>query len=64
VPLSDPEQRRKRLTFAIVGGGPTGVEFAGALAELLRRPLRKDYTKLGLRDSADRHGHPSLPTDY
>ena len=35
VPLSDPEQRRKRLSFAIVGGGPTGVEFAGALAELL-----------------------------
>jgi len=49
--LSDPEQRRKALSFVIVGGGPTGVEFAGALAELLRGPLRKDYSKLGLRDS-------------
>jgi NADH dehydrogenase len=51
VSLSDPEQRRRALSFAIVGGGPTGVEFAGALAELLRGPLRKDYSKLGLRDS-------------
>jgi NADH dehydrogenase len=50
-PLPDPEQRRRRLSFAIVGGGPTGVEFAGALAELLRGPLRKDYSKSGLRDS-------------
>jgi len=46
--LSDPQQRRALLSFAIVGGGPTGVEFAGALAELLRGPLRKDYSKLGL----------------
>jgi NADH dehydrogenase len=51
VPLSDPQQRKKLLSFAIVGGGPTGVEFAGALAELLRGPLRKDYSKLGLSDS-------------
>ncbi|HXX21541.1 MAG TPA: NAD(P)/FAD-dependent oxidoreductase [Terriglobia bacterium] len=49
--LSDPEDRRKALSFAIVGGGATGVEFAGALAELLRGPLRKDYSKLGLEDS-------------
>jgi len=51
VSLPDPEQRRKALSFAIVGGGPTGVEFAGALAELLRGPLRKDYLKLGLEHS-------------
>jgi NADH dehydrogenase len=51
VSLSDPQQRRKALSFAIVGGGPTGVEFAGALAELLRGPLRKDYSKLGLSES-------------
>jgi NADH dehydrogenase len=50
-PLADVQQRRKMLSFAIVGGGPTGVEFAGALAELLRGPLRKDYLKLGLSDS-------------
>lgn len=43
--VRDPsrERRQQRLTFAIVGGGPTGVEFAGALAELLRGPLRRDY---------------------
>jgi NADH dehydrogenase len=51
VSLSDPGRRRKVLSFAIVGGGPTGVEFAGALAELLRGPLRKDYSKLSLSDS-------------
>ncbi len=39
----DPEVRRRMLTFVIVGGGPTGVEFAGALAELIRGPLVKDY---------------------
>ncbi|MCC6544849.1 MAG: NAD(P)/FAD-dependent oxidoreductase [Nitrospirae bacterium] len=40
---TDPERRRRMLTFAIVGGGPTGVELAGALAELIRGPLVKDY---------------------
>ena len=36
------------LTFAVVGGGPTGVEFAGALSELIRLVLRKDYPGLDL----------------
>jgi len=40
---TDEERRRRLLTFTIVGGGPTGVEFAGALAELIRGPLVKDY---------------------
>jgi NADH dehydrogenase len=39
-------RRRALLTFAIVGGGPTGVEFAGALSELLRGPIAKDYPML------------------
>jgi NADH:ubiquinone reductase (H+-translocating) len=39
----DPERRRRLLTFAIVGGGPTGIEYAGALAELIYNPLAKDY---------------------
>jgi NADH:ubiquinone reductase (H+-translocating) len=43
---TDPLQRQQMLTFAIVGGGPTGVEFAGALAELIRGPLVKDYPGL------------------
>ncbi len=45
-----PDRRRELLTFAIVGGGPTGVEFAGALIELIRGPLRKDYPTLELRE--------------
>lgn len=45
---SDPGRRRRALTFAIVGGGPTGVEFAGALAELIHGPVRKDYPRLDL----------------
>jgi NADH dehydrogenase len=40
---SDPERRRALLTFVIVGGGPTGVEMAGALSELTRLVLGKDY---------------------
>ncbi len=39
----DPITRRRQLTFAIVGGGPTGVEFSGALAELIYGPLLRDY---------------------
>ena len=45
----DPETQRRLLTFAIVGGGPTGVEFAGALAELIRGPLSRDHRELDLR---------------
>jgi NADH:ubiquinone reductase (H+-translocating) len=40
---TDETLRRRLLTFVIVGGGPTGVEFSGALAELMHGPLRKDY---------------------
>jgi NADH dehydrogenase len=47
----EAESRLCRLTFAIVGGGPTGVEYAGALAELLRGPLRRDFPKLNLDDA-------------
>jgi len=42
----DPAERRRLLTVAVVGGGPTGVEFAGALAELIYGPLLKDYPGL------------------
>jgi NADH dehydrogenase len=40
---SDPAIQRRLLTFVIVGGGPTGVELAGALAEIARQSLRKDF---------------------
>ena len=37
------EERKKLLTFVVVGGGPTGVELAGAIAELARHVLAKDF---------------------
>ena len=46
----DEEGRRRILAFTIVGGGPTGVEFAGALAELIYGPLAKDYQTLDIND--------------
>ena len=39
----DPERRRALLTFVVVGGGPTGVELAGALGELAHSTLREDF---------------------
>ena len=43
---TDPEERRRLLTFVIVGGGPTGVEMAGAIAELARKTLVRDFRKI------------------
>ena len=40
---TDADERRRLLTFCIVGGGPTGVEYAGALAELVRLVLPHEY---------------------
>jgi NADH dehydrogenase len=40
---ADPIRQRALLTFVIVGGGPTGVELAGALAEIARQSLTKDF---------------------
>ncbi len=37
------DDRRRALTFVVVGGGPTGVEYAGALAELVHGPLVRDF---------------------
>jgi NADH dehydrogenase len=45
---ADKKIRQQMLTFTIVGGGPTGVEFTGALAELVRAPLARDYPSLDL----------------
>jgi len=39
----DPERRAALLTFVLVGGGPTGVEMAGALAELSRVTMARDF---------------------
>lgn len=40
---SDPERRRALLTFVVVGGGPTGAELAGALAEIGRHTMERDF---------------------
>lgn len=46
---SDPAQRAARLNFVIVGGGPTGVEMAGAIAELSYRALASDFRRIDPR---------------
>ena len=45
----DPERQRQLMTCAIVGGGPTGVEMAGAVAELARWTLRRDFRHIDPR---------------
>ena len=42
----DPEKRTALLTFLIVGAGPTGVELAGAIAELARKALASDFRRI------------------
>ncbi|MDX3910704.1 MAG: NAD(P)/FAD-dependent oxidoreductase [Sphingobium sp.] len=48
---NDPAEVRKLLTFAIVGGGPTGVEMAGTIAELARTTLARDFTYIDPRQA-------------
>jgi NADH dehydrogenase len=43
---TDPDRQRRLLTFVIVGGGPTGVELAGALAEIARQSLVQDFRRI------------------
>ncbi|MBD2441048.1 NAD(P)/FAD-dependent oxidoreductase [Nostoc sp. FACHB-110] len=67
---TDPEKRSAWLTFVIVGGGPTGVELAGAIAELAYKTLKEDFrsidtseTKIILLQGGDRilpHMAPDL----
>ena len=42
----DPERRRKMLSFVVIGGGPTGVEVAGALGEMKRYVLPREYRQI------------------
>jgi len=42
----DPAERERWMTFVIVGGGPTGVELAGAIGELARFTLRRDFRRI------------------
>jgi len=47
----EAERRKSLLTFIIVGGGATGVEYAGALTELIHGPLIKDYTGIDFSEA-------------
>ena len=47
----DPERRRAEMTFVVVGGGPTGVELAGALGEISRDTLKKDFRSINPADA-------------
>jgi len=49
--ISDPDERIRLLTFAIVGGGPTGVELAGAIAEMSAFTLAKDFRSISARSA-------------
>ena len=44
----DEAKRRELLTFVVAGGGPTGVEYAGALSELIYGPIARDYPALNM----------------
>ena len=46
----DIERRRELLSIVVVGGGPTGVELAGAIAELTRAMIARDFPSLNLSD--------------
>jgi NADH dehydrogenase len=47
----DAERRKALLSFVIVGGGPTGVELAGALVELFRHVMLQDYPELDMNET-------------
>jgi NADH dehydrogenase len=66
---TDPLKRRAWLTFVVVGGGPTGVELAGALGELAHKTLKDDFrsidpteTQIFLLEGVDRI-LPPYPAD-
>ena len=48
---TNPERRKELLTFVIVGGGPTGVEMAGALAEMAHATLADEFRRIDPRSA-------------
>ena len=48
---TDPEKRKALLTFVVVGAGPTGVELAGALAELAYGTLKDDFRNINTQEA-------------
>jgi NADH dehydrogenase len=63
---TDPVRRHAFLTFVIVGGGPTGVEMAGAVAEIRRYALRRDFRHIDSREATVMllEGGPRLLATY
>ncbi|MFH5806216.1 NAD(P)/FAD-dependent oxidoreductase [Alienimonas sp. DA493] len=47
----DPEKRAAWMTFVLVGGGPTGVELAGSIAEIARNTLKNDFRRINPSDA-------------
>ena len=62
----DAVQRQRHLTFVVVGGGPTGVEVAGAIVEIARFALRKDFRRIDPREATVMllEGGPRLLASY
>jgi NADH dehydrogenase len=48
---TQPEERRRQLTFIVIGGGPTGVELAGAIGEMSRYTLARDFRSIDPRQT-------------
>ncbi|MBK9924470.1 MAG: NAD(P)/FAD-dependent oxidoreductase [Anaerolineales bacterium] len=48
---ADADKRKAMLTFVVVGGGPTGVETSGALAELITHVMKREYPTLDIRET-------------
>lgn len=62
----DPERRRTLETIVVIGGGPTGIELAGAFAELARHVLARDFRRIDTREARIVliEGGPRLLTAY
>ena len=61
LPGTTEEDRRKALHFCVVGGGPTGVEFAGTLRDFVRGDLSRKYPELMADVQVRCAGFPLLP---
>ncbi|SHG49643.1 NADH dehydrogenase [Fodinibius roseus] len=49
--INDPKLREPYLTYVIIGGGPTGVEMAGAIAEIAKRNMMRDYKNISKNET-------------